>query len=205
MYPPAIKKLIEIFSRFPTVGPRTATRFAFYLLKTSEKEKKELIEAISKLSDEVKICRFCQKPFSGAGDLCEICSNPSRDRTKICIVEKESDLEAIEKTEKYKGIYYILGRTISTLEEGEVKKLKINDLKKRIEKPQKFGLLDASFKEIIIALDPTIPGDVTSRYLEKELKDLGIEITRLGRGLPTGGEIEYADEETLGEALEGRK
>lgn len=205
MYPPVIKKLIEIFSRFPTVGPRTATRFAFYLLKTSDKERKELIEAISKLSSEVKICRFCQKPFSRDGDLCEICSDPSRDRTKICIVEKESDLEAIEKTERYKGLYYILGKTISTLEEEEVKKLKINDLKRRIEKPQKFGLLDASFKEIIIALNPTIPGDVTSRYLERELKDLGIKITRLGRGLPTGGEIEYADEETLGEALEGRK
>lgn len=205
MYPPAIKKLIEIFSRFPTVGPRTATRFAFYLLKTPEKEKKELIEAISRLSEEVKICRFCHKPFSGQGELCEICSDPSRDRTKICVVEKESDLEAIEKTEKYKGLYYILRKTISTLDKEEVKTLNIEDLKEKIKNPRKFGILDASFKEVILALNPTVAGGVTSQYLEKQLENLGIKVTRLGRGLPTGGEIEYADEETLGEALEGRR
>ena len=205
MYPEPIKKLIEIFSRFPTVGPRTATRFAFYLLKTSEREKKDLTEAINSLSRDVKICNFCQKPFTGESNLCEICSSPSRDRTTVCIVEKESDLEAIEKTGKYKGLYYILGRSISTLRKEETDLLNIEDLKEKIKNPRKFGLLDASFKEVILALNPTISGETTSRYIEKELKGLGVKITRLGRGLPTGGEIEYADEETLGEALERRK
>ena len=205
MYTPSIRKLIEIFSRFPTVGPRTAARFAFYLLRTDEKERKELIESISNLSKEVKFCSFCNKPFEGEGNLCEICRDPTRDRTKISIVEKESDLEVIEKTGKYKGIYFILGATISTMKEDEAKKLRINKLKDKIKNPEKFGLLDASFKEIILALNPTIKGEITSKYLERNLKDLGVKITRLGRGLPTGAELEYADEETLGEALEGRK
>lgn len=205
MYPPSVEKLIEIFSRFPTVGKRTAARFVFYLLKAPKKEIKELKDALSELLEKVKFCQFCFNPFEGEGNLCKICKNPARDRTKLCIVEKEADLQAIENTENYKGIYFILGGVISSFEKEEIKKIRFEELKERIKSPAKFGLIDASFKEIIIALNPTTEGETTSIYLEKILKPFKIKITRLARGLPTGGELEYADEDTLKEALNRRK
>lgn len=205
MYPPSIEKLIEIFSRFPTIGKRTATRFVFYLLKAPKKEIEELRESLSQLFKKIKFCQFCFNPFEEEGNLCKICKNPARDRTKLCIVEKEVDLQVIEDTQKYKGIYFILGGLISSFEKKDLEKLRFKELIERIKRPAKFGLIDASFKEIIIALNPTTEGETTSIYIERILKPFKIKITRLARGLPTGGELEYADENTLAEALKQRK
>lgn len=204
MYPKSIQKLIEQFSKFPTVGPRTAARFAFYLLRTPKEEVNNLTELISNLSKEVKVCSFCFKPFEGEGNLCEICYNAGRDRSKLCIVEKEIDLDVIEKTKRYKGLYFILGGTIS-LRKKNPEQIRANELIERIKDPATFHLFNASIEEIIIATNPTSEGEATTLYLERKLEPLNKKITKLGRGLPTGGELEYADEDTLGEALERRK
>jgi len=198
MYPPAIQKLIDLFSKFPTVGPRTAARFVFYLMKLSEEEIKNLVSSISDLRKTIKICKFCFNPFQGEGELCSICSNPGRDRTLLCIIEKETDLTPIEKTKKYKGLYLILGGTVSTLKKANIEKLRVKELAERVK-------AHPEIKEIIIATNPTTEGEATALYLERLLKPLNKKITRLGRGLPVGAELEYADEETLGSALEGRK
>lgn len=215
MYSPSIQRLIEQFSKFPTVGPRTASRFVFYLLGASEEEIRELADTILNLKKTIKMCSFCFKPFEpsfvktmaakGEEKLCEICSNPGRDRSTICMVEKETDLISIEKTKKYKGLYFVLGGTVGTLKNEEIENLRIKELKERIENPQNFGILDSKIKEIIIAVNPTTEGEATALYLERILKPLGKKITRLGRGLPVGAELEYADEETISSALEGRK
>ena len=204
MYPPSIQKLINIFSKFPTVGPRTAARFVFYLMKLSQEEIDEIVQSVSTLREKVKLCSFCFKPFEGEGELCEICSNPSRDKTLLCVIEKETDLLPIEKTQKYHGRYFILGGTVSRLRKEDMEKLRIKELQERIQ--------GSPIEEIIIAVNPTTEGEATALYLERVLKPLNlpagrqvIKITRLGRGLPVGGELEYADEETLSSAFENRR
>ena len=235
MYSPLIQKLIEHFSRFPTVGPRTAARFVFYLLKTDEREVENLTSLIVQLKKKIKFCFFCfnhfepsfaptfakapavakalagrsadKKTSAGKGpkNLCPICQSPSREKSLLCIVEKESDLVSLEKTKKYKGLYFILGGSISGIRKKDFEKLRTNELQDRIKNPAKFGLKDADFQEIILAVNLTTEGEATVLYLERKLKSLNKKITRLGRGLPVGGELEYADEETLSSALEGRK
>jgi len=198
MYPPSIQKLIDLFSKFPTVGPRTASRFVFYLVEKSKEEVDKLVVAILDLKKNVKLCKLCFNPFEGEGELCEICSNPARDKSLLCIIEKETDLLVIEKTKKYKGLYFILGGTVSRLKKADIEKLRTKESEERVKN-------HPEIKEIIIAVNPTTEGEATALYLERLLKPLNIKITRLGRGLPVGGELEYADEETLGSALEGRK
>ena len=199
-----VQKLIEMFSKFPTIGPRTAARFVFYLINLKNEDANALADAILDLKKNIKICSFCFNPYdptvnSGhAQDLCEICSNPMRDKSLLCIVEKETDLNSIEKTKKYHGRYFIFGGTVSRLKRSDVEKLRVRDLQTRI----KYG---KEIKEIIIAINPTTEGEATSLYLERLLKPYGKKITRLGRGLPIGGELEYADEETLSSAFENRK
>ncbi|HDL74860.1 MAG TPA: recombination protein RecR [bacterium] len=224
MYPESIQKLIDKFSKFPTIGPRTAARFVFYLLHLSEKEIEELIDSISNLKKNITICSFCFNSFEQSFDspiakktweikktmednseLCNICEDIKRDKTRICVVAKESDLISIEKTNKYSGLYFILGGTILTLQKKEIEKIRLNELKERILDPKKFGLSNSKIKEVILALNPTTEGEATASYIERKLKPLEIKITKLARGLPVGGELEYADEETLGSALEGRK
>ena len=202
MYSPTIKKLIDLFAKFPTVGPRTATRFVFYLLGLDKEQIEELTSTILTLKEKVKLCSLCYKSFESSPteesvNLCEICRNPQRDHSLICVVEKETDLIAIEKTKKYNGVYFILGGKVSTLKKEELSKLRTEELIKRAKEP--------SVKEIIIALDATTEGEATSLYLERLLKPLNKKITRLGRGLPVGGELEYADEQTLSSAFESRK
>jgi len=197
MYSKTIQKLIEIFSKFPTVGQRTATRFVFYLIKRDKKEIEELSKAILDLKEKVKFCKNCFKPFEGEGEICEICSDKTRDKSLLCIVEKETDLEAIEKTKKYRGLYFVLGGPVSAIKKEELKKLRIKELEERVK--------DKKIKEIIIATSLTTEGEALALFLERKLKNSGKKITRLGRGLPTGGELEYADEETLSSALESRR
>ncbi len=234
MYSPTIQKLIDLFSKFPTVGPRTAARFVFYLINKSKEELaetssqlpernegremnkvqrtaprpglqagrgsaiEELIKLISDLKKNVKICPLCFNPFEKDGEFCPICSNPSRDKSLLCIVANEIDLQAIEKTKKYQGLYFILGGTVSRLKKKDIEKLRIKELQERIKK-------EPQIKEIILALNPTPEGEATALYLERLLKPFNKKISRLGRGLPIGGELEYADEETISWALESRK
>lgn len=209
MYPPVIQKLIDLFSKFPTVGPRTAARFVFYLIKLPQEKFDELLDSITNLRKAIKVCSFCFNPFDASVNseekICLICQNNSRDKTLLCIVEKETDLISIEKTKKYKGLYFILGGTVSALKKEDVKKVRIKELKERIKNPENFNVQGVNLKEIIIATNPTTEGESTALYIERELKLLDIKTTRLGRGLPVGGELEYADEETLGSAFEGRK
>ncbi len=203
MYPKSIQKLIDLFSKFPTVGPRTAARFIFYLIKLPQEKFDELLDSLTNLRKSIKVCSSCFNPFDPSASsgqveetLCPICRDNSRDKTLLCVVEKETDLISIENIKKYNGLYFILGGTIG-LKKDDKKKIRIDELKERIK--------NNGFKEIIIAINPTTEGEATALYLERELKPLGIKITRLGRGLPVGGELEYADEETLGSAFEGRK
>jgi recombination protein RecR len=195
VYPLSIQKLIEIFSKFPTVGPRTAARFVFYLLNLPQEKTDELMEAISALKQNIKHCSFCFKTFEDEKELCEICADPRRDKSLLCVVEKETDLMPIEKTHKYLGRYFILGGLVSKFNEKEG--LRTEELL------VKAG--QAEIKEVILALNSTTEGETTTLYLERLLKPLNKKITKLGRGLPVGGELEYADEETLSSALEGRK
>lgn len=205
MYPKTIQKLIEFFSKFPGVGPRTATRFVFYLIKCDKKDVERLSYLISELKKKIKFCSLCFKPFEKENSenqtedgICEICSDKTREKSLLCVVEKESDLEAIEKTRKYRGLYFVLGGPIVSIKKEELKKLRIEKLEERVKNDEKL-------KEIIIAINPTTEGEALTIFLERKLKNLGKKITRLGRGLPTGGELEYADEETLISAFEGRK
>lgn len=198
---PIIQKLISLFSKFPTIGRRTASRFVFYLIKLPQSELDELIQEITKLKQSIKTCSFCFNPFETTNEqkFCSICSDNSRDKSMLCIIEKESDLISIEKTKRYKGIYFILGGTVSSLKEEDIKKLRIEELEQRLHNA-------SNFKEIIIATNPTTEGEATALLLERKLKLFpNIKITHLGRGLPVGGELEYADEETLKNAFEGRK
>lgn len=215
MFPPSIQKLIDLFSKFPTVGPRTAARFVFYLLKLPQEKFDELIKSMNDLRSDIKNCIFCYNPFQtdeSHNILCPICRDNSRNKNLLCIVEKESDLISIENIKKYKGIYFILDGTVSALRKEDIEKLRVAALEERIKNPESFGLAGAKFQEIIIAANPTTEGDATALYLERKLKlippkegEQMPKITRLGRGLPVGAELEYADEETLENAFEGRK
>jgi len=208
----SIKKLTDLFSKFPTIGPRTAGRFVYYLMKQPKEKIDEIINAIQELKHKIKFCSFCFNPYEDGGcptsaELCPICSDPRRDKKLLCIVEKETDLISIENTKKYNGLYFILGGTVATMKKNDLDNLRIKELKNRIEKSNQFT-------EIIIAINPTIEGRATSILVERALKEsFGVaqnlhatpKITHLAQGLPVGGELEYADEETLESALEGRK
>lgn len=201
MYPPIIQKAIDLFSKFPTVGPRTAVRFVFYLIKLPQEKFEELSSSINDLRKSIKICPSCFNPFDPSAapkqEICSICSNNSRDKGLLCVVEKEADLESIEKTKRYKGLYFVLGGTISLRKNNE-KKIRIEELKEKIKK--------GNFQEVIIATNPTAEGETTALLIERSLAlFFQGRISRLGRGLPMGGELEYADPDTLISALDSRK
>jgi len=202
MYSPKIQKLIELFSRFPGIGPKTAARFVFFLTRNSKSENQEFAKAISALK-EIKICKFCRKFHQENNELCSICSNKARHNGILCIIEKETDLVTIENTNLYPGLYFILGASLLALKKQGLAEERINEARKKIKNPQNFGL-EGKFKEIILALNPTPQGETTALFLERTFSDLA-KITRLGRGLPIGGEIEYADRETILLAFSNRK
>lgn len=226
MFPKTIQKLIELFADFPGVGPKTASRFVFYLAEKTQNELENLAKAIPLLKTHLKTCNFCFRFFDislgliqspGAQEnLCEICSDTSRNGDILCVVENQVDLVSIEKNKIYKGLYFVLGGTVNNLKQEQVFKIKIRELVERIKAPENFGMQGVSFKEIIIATNPTIDGEATALLLETRLRDLNKKtrldslssarrVTRLGRGLPIGGELEYADRETLLSAFNGRR
>lgn len=202
MYPESIQKLIELFQKFPTIGPRTASRLVFYLLKLPSSQVEEFIQAVKQLQQSINLCTWCFNPFDKKEDqantgLCTICRNPKRDTSLLCVVEKESDLQALERTKSYSGLYFILGGNIGQLRKEDIEGIRVEELKTRLK--------DQPAKEVIIATNLTTEGETTALYLERTLQPLGVVIKRLGRGLPIGSELEYADEETLRQSLAGRK
>ena len=197
MLPDPIKKFIEVFSKLPSIGPRMATRLAFYLSSIDKNNLGELESAFSGLK-KINRCPRCFFMKSG-GRLCLVCSDPGRDKNIIAIIEKEADLLSIERSGNFRGHYLILG---GLAEHGTLtsnQKLRFQHLRERISSE-----LGGKAKEIIIALSPTAFGDFTANLIRKDFQGLTEKITRLGRGIPTGGEIEFADEETLKQALERR-
>jgi recombination protein RecR len=202
-----IQKLTNLFSDFPTVGPRTASRFVFYLMRQPKERIEEITNAILELKSKIKFCSFCLNPYESDGTLCPICTNYNRNKNLLCIIEKEQDLISIEKTGKYNGLYFILNLYGSLTRNQEINTLKLQGLKQRIQSAGKFGIKDAKFLEIIIATNPTPEGINASVLVERVLKETrqDFKITYLAKGIPVGGELEYADEETLESAFLGRK
>lgn len=199
MYPKTIQNFIEKFSRLPGIGPRQAARLAFWLLNGTKETRQNLKKALDDLDKNARTCELCHYVIENdENDKCHFCDNPARDHTTVCVVEKETDLATIEKSDVYKGLYHVLGGLFSALDTAVPKNLKMPELIKRIEN-------SAQTEEIILALSPTHEGDLTAYYLEKLLRPLKIKVTRLGRGLPYGSDVEFADAKTLSGALESRK
>ena len=193
-YSPSIEKLIESFERLPSIGHKTAQRLAFYMLDLSEEETKEFIDSIVNAKKNLK---FCSKCFNLSDtDPCNICSNPKRDESIICVVEDVKDIIAMEKTHEFKGVYHVLHGSISPMNGIGPDDIKIKELLTRI--------MEGEIKEIILATNPRVEGEATSMYISKLVKPLGVKVTRIARGIPIGGDLEYTDEITLTKALEGR-
>lgn len=196
-----IQNLTELFERFPGVGPRTAERFVYHLLRQPGEEIQNLIAILSQIKEKSKICPVCQS-FSLSSP-CEICADPRRDPSLICVAAEAQDVSAIEKTAEYRGLYHILGGVINAPEGVTPEKLKIKELIQRIKNLA--TIRRAKPVEIILALNATIEGETTSLYLARLLKPLAVKITRLARGLPQGSDLQYADAVTLSNALKGRR
>ena len=202
MYPKPVQNFIDKFSRLPGIGPRQAARLAFWILNGPKETRQNLKQALEGLDKDARTCELCHYVIENDGnEKCHFCDNPARDHTTICVVEKETDLATIEKSGVYKGLYHVLGGLFSALDTAVPKNLKMPELVKRIENLKK----NKSVEEIILALSPTHEGDLTAYYLEKLLKPLKVKVTRLGRGLPYGSDVEFADAQTLSGALESRK
>ena len=193
-FSPSIEKLIESFERLPSIGNKTAVRLAFYMLNASKEETDNFIKSIQDAKNNLKLCSKCYNISDT--DPCEICSNPSRDQSKICVVEDVKDVVAIEKIHEYKGLYHVLHGTISPMDGVGPEDIKIKELLAR--------LMDGTVKEVILATNPKVEGDATAMYISKLIKPMGITTTRLAHGIPVGGDLEYTDEFTLGKAFEGR-
>ncbi len=195
MFEGPIQDLIDELARLPGIGPKSAQRLAFHIVKAPPDEAKRLAEALINAKERVRFCREC---FGVAeGELCRVCRDPGRDTTVICVVEESKDQAAIEKAGVVKGRYHILGGAISPLEGIGPDDLRVQELLNRVGRD--------GVREVIIATNPNLEGNATAMYVAGLLKPLGVRVTRLASGLPVGGDLEYADEVTLGQALEGRR
>lgn len=208
MFPDQIKKFVEIFSKLPSIGPRQATRLAFYFISIGKNNLEEISKAVADLKS-IQICSDCFFIHSNQGNLCNICSDKNRRKDLIMIVEKETDLISVERTKKFNGRYLVLGEMAKGGILDSVQKLRLGQLKTFIQKGFETTQLSpeataGKAEEIIIATNPTIYGDLNALVIKKELSEFSNKFSRLGRGIPTGGEIEFADEETLEQALERR-
>ena len=194
-YPPHIQSLIDHIAKLPGIGPKTAERLTFFLIRSTPSYIKGLAQGLLELQTKTTACRLCND-FAET-DPCPICNNGLRNKSVVCVVAKPQDVQAIEKTGAYQGTYYILGGSLDPLSGITPDKLQTDKLLKRVE--------DKSVVEIILGMNPDIEGETTVLYLKKILKPYQIKITRLARGLPMGGDIEYADDVTLSNALQGRR
>lgn len=198
MLPQQIRNFIDVFAKLPGIGPRQATRLAFFLIGSGKSKINEAARAIVDLAS-IKVCANCFFIHSNEGGLCSICENPTRIQSTIMVVEKETDLMSIERTRRFNGRYLIIGELTKGGILDATQKLRMSHLKSVIEKK-----LDGQADEVIIATNPTTYGDLNAMVIKNELEGYAKKFTRLGRGIPTGGEIEFADEDTLEQALERR-
>jgi recombination protein RecR len=201
-YPAPLARLVQELSKLPGIGEKTAARLAFHMLKGKKDDVFNLADSIGKLRKEMGLCRICfgfseVDPQSGETSVCMICRNPERDQQSICVVEEPSDLIAVERSQEFRGLYHVLHGTISPLDGIGPEALRIKELLARIK--------NEVVQEIIVATNPTMDGEATALYLSKVIKPLGVAVTRIARGLPMGGDLEYTDAVTLGKALEGRR
>ena len=193
-YSPSIEKLIESFEKLPSIGHKTAQRLAFYMLDQSKEEIKEFTDSIINAKNNLKLCSKCFNISDT--DPCNICSNPKRDESVICVVEDVKDVIAMERTHEFNGLYHVLHGSISPMNGIGPEDIKLKELLSR--------LAGGNVKEIILATNPRVEGEATSIYISKLVKPFGIKVTRIARGIPIGGDLEYTDEVTLAKALEGR-
>lgn len=195
MYDGALQDLIDALGRLPGIGPKSAQRIAFYVLSRPKAEAELLAQALIDAKEKIRFCTKCGN--ISQEELCSICRNPKRDQAVICVVEEAKDVGAIERTRSYRGLYHVLGGAIDPINGIGPEQLRLRELLTR--------LSGDSVKEIIIATNPNIEGEATATYLTRTISPLGLKVTRLASGLPVGGDLEYADEVTLGRALEGRR
>lgn len=195
MYEGVVQDLIDELGRLPGVGPKSAQRIAFHLLTADPVDVTRLSEVLAEVKAKVRFCERCGNVAQA--ELCRICADPRRDQTAICVIEEPKDVVAVERTREFRGTYHVLGGAISPMDGIGPDDLRITELMTR--------LADGTVTEVIIATDPNIQGEATATFLSRLLKDMGIRITRLASGLPVGGDLEYADEITLGRAFEGRR
>ena len=195
MYSPSIEKLIQSFEKLPSIGNKTAARLAFYILNASEEETNDFVSSIVNAKKNLKYCSKCYNISDT--DPCQICANPKRDQSEICVVEDVRDIIAMEKTHEFRGVYHVLHGSISPMNGIGPDDIKIKELLAR--------LMDGQVKEVILATNPRVEGEATAMYLSKLIKPLGIKVTRIAHGIPVGGDLEYTDEITLTKALEGRR
>jgi recombination protein RecR len=195
VYEGPIQDLVDELNRLPGIGPKSAQRLAFHIVKAASQDAKRLAEAIVQAKERVRFCREC---FGvSEGELCKFCADPTRDSTMVCVVEEPKDVSALERTGTIKGRYHVLGGAISPMQGIGPDDLRVQELLDRVGRN--------GVAEVILATNPNLEGNATAMYVAGLLKPLGVRVTRLASGLPVGGDLEYADEVTLGQALEGRR
>jgi len=197
LLPEPVQNLIQAFSRLPGIGPKTASRLAFYLLKSSAEMSIDLAEALQQLKSGTADCPICFNITGSGRNMCEICASPDRDGSMICVVEEPLDVLALERSSGFQGRYHVLHGVLSPIEGVGPEDLKIIELLRRLQ--------GGGVREVILATNPSMEGDATAMYLRAQMSGLGIRVTRLARGLPVGGDLEYADPNTLLRALAGRQ
>jgi recombination protein RecR len=195
VYEGAVQDLIDELGRLPGIGPKSAQRIAFHLLQTESDDVTRLVTALTEVKARVRFCEECGNVSEA--EKCRICADPRRDQTAICVVEEPKDVVAIERTREFRGKYHVLGGAISPIDGIGPDDLRVRELMTR--------LASGEVQEVIIATDPNLEGEATATYLSRLLRDVGLTVTRLASGLPVGGDLEYADEVTLGRAFEGRR
>jgi recombination protein RecR len=195
VYEGPVQNLVDELGRLPGIGPKSAQRIAFHLLRLPAEDAKRLAKAIVEAKERVSWCRRCYN--IAEGETCRFCQDDTRDATLICVVEDARDIVAVERTREFRGLYHVLGGAISPIEGIGPEQLRIRELLGR--------LSDEGVKEVILATNPNIDGEATAMYLARLLQPLGVKVTRIASGLPVGGDLEYADEITLGRAFEGRR
>lgn len=195
MYEGVVQDLIDELGRLPGIGPKSAQRIAFHLLQADPADVRRLAETLSYVKDKTRFCTMCGNVAEG--ELCRICADPRRDQSVLCVVEEPKDIQAIERSREFRGRYHVLGGAISPIDNIGPQDLRITELMTR--------LADREITEVIIATDPNLEGEATATYLVRQLAPLGVRVTRPASGLPVGGDLEWADEVTLGRAFEGRR
>ena len=195
MFSETITKLINEFEKLPGIGHKSAVRLAFYILESPNNIAEDMAQVLVDAKHKIKFCSKCYNITEN--DPCDICSNPKRDNSVVCVVENVKDVVAMEKTHEYKGVYHVLHGAISPMNNITAGDIKIKELLERLK--------DDTIKEIILATNPTVEGEATAMYISRLIKPLGIKVTRIAHGIPVGGDLEYTDEITLIKALEGRR